>query len=287
MQDTIELSFEIPAGLHERLIAELDALGCEGFVEEDETLKAYLPSSQWGKEKAEVLLKWLQQHQMKTGWQEKLVEMQDWNAQWERSIQPIVAPPFYIRPSWADPPDDSHPWIDIVIDPKMSFGTGHHESTRLILSYLSETLKPGDKILDAGAGTAILSIAAAKLGAASVTAFDIDSWACQNAQENIGKNRVDETIRIVQGDLETIRDPKFDVILANINRHVLLEYMSGFVGRLRPGGVMLLAGLLVTDRELMIDAATSHKFVLIEEASEGEWWSAKFEKVILPEEHSA
>ena len=273
-QDTLELVFSLPPTVHEILIAELDTLGCHGFLEEAGTLKAYIPAATWNADKAAHLTRWLQARHMSSSWREARIPAQDWNVPWEQSIRPITIPPFYVRPGWASPPDAS--LIDIVIDPKMSFGTGHHESTRLMLAALPEMLRPGDRVLDAGAGTAILSIAAARLGAGRVIAFDIDPWAVANAAENIERNDAGHVVTFREGALDVIDETGFDLILANINRQVLLEYLPGFAARLRTGGRLALAGLLISDRTVMVAAARALDLSLTGEAQEGDWWAGRF-----------
>ena len=278
VEDTFELHFSIDSGLNEQLIAELDAIGCEGFLEEESGLKAYISVSLWNAAKADVIAEWLQNRQLKPSWREERIIPQDWNASWERSIEPILVPPFYIRPGWADPhPSDGH-IIDIVIDPKMSFGTGHHESTRLALRSMLEITMSGACVMDAGAGTAILSIAAAKLGASAVIAFDIDPWACENAAENIERNNVSDRVDFRKGSIDVVPERNFDAILANINRSVLLAYMPAFADRLQDEGALVLAGLLVTDKYITVRATELHGMVLESENREGEWWSGRFRK---------
>ncbi len=229
---TLELVFELEEAQQEFLVAELDGLGFDVFINTPDLLKAYIPAPLWNADKETHVGNWLKSRRLPAVWALTEIEARDWNAPWEKSVQPIVVPPFLVRPSWATILPEQQGLIDIVVDPKMSFGTGHHESTRLVLRSLPSLIKKGQKVLDAGAGTAILAIAAAKLGASDVIAFDIDPWTAENAEENIQQNGASSTVRFQVGGMETVTDGDFDVILANINRNVLLDYMAAFAGKL-------------------------------------------------------
>ncbi|MFK7844196.1 MAG: 50S ribosomal protein L11 methyltransferase [Rhodothermales bacterium] len=270
---TLELALTIPFPLHDLLIAELDALGFTGFVQDDEQIMSYIPFSLWTGELKRHVEAWIQQHHADADWREKEIEPQDWNKTWEESIQPIRIPPFYVRPSWAAPEADL---IDIVVDPKMSFGTGHHETTRLLLKMMPAYLKPGDKVLDAGTGTAILAIAAVKLQALSVLAFDIDPWVTDNVAENLKLNEVSHLISFRVGTLDVIPEAGFNVVLANINRNVLLEYLKDFAAKVAAGGYLFLSGVLVVDRPMMEEAAAKVGMRLVADDHEGEWWAGIF-----------
>lgn len=275
---TLEFVFELEESRQEFLIAELDGLGFDVFLSEPALLKAYITAPLWSTRKEAHLKEWLE-HQNDTGiWKQAEIEARDWNEPWEKSIQPIVVPPFLIRPSWAAIKPEQQALIDIVVDPKMSFGTGHHESTRLVLRSLSSLIKSGHRVLDAGSGTAILAIAAAKLGASEVIAFDIDAWTAENAEENIRQNEAESAVRFYVGNIETVAEDEFDVLLANINRNVLLDYMPAFARKVKPEGVLVLAGLLLEDKPVMIEAAAAAGFAFATERQEAAWWSGVFSR---------
>ena len=184
--------------------------------------------------------------------------------------------PFLFKPSWADiPPAHAHQ-IKLDINPKMSFGTGYHESTRLALRFLPAYVSESMRVLDAGAGTGILAIAAAKLGAGFVLAFDIDEWSLSNASENVRANEVQNRVEIRTGTVEVIPEKGFDLILANINRSVLIELLPVFRLKMAEGAHLILAGLLNDDRQRMLHEAFSNDLTLQDEASENEWWSGVF-----------
>lgn len=221
--DYIRLHIELADDLHELVIAELFELDFEGFEQENNLLIASVPSSRFDDVKREEITKILYSFDDAELIKEELVSPQNWNEKWENSIEPQTIGNFYVRPTWAkELPSDSD-LTELLIDPKMAFGTGYHATTRLILGWLSEIINKGDKVLDAGTGTGILGIATLKLGADSVFGFDIDEWSEDNSKENIALNEV-EGFEVKLGSTEVIpSDSVFDVILANINRNALIE----------------------------------------------------------------
>ncbi len=280
---TIELVFNIPDELHDRCIAELDSLGSGGFVQEQGVLKAYFVATDWSSQKKTGVTQWLYRHGIDTEWQERLIPDQNWNEPWEQSIRPLQIGKFMIHPSWTSGEVDAPgSLIPIVIDPKMSFGTGYHETTRMMLQMLPNYIREGDVVLDAGAGTAILAIAAVKIGASCCVAFDNDSWASENARENILRNQVEPRVVFEHGTIEDVDEMEFDVILANINRSVLIDYAGPFEGRLRNSGVVLITGLLPQDKPAVVSEYVAAGLVLVDERLEGEWWGGVFKKNRVP-----
>jgi len=277
--NAIELCLDLEDDLHELIIAELDELGSEGFVQEENILKAYVPESTWGEEQKEHLARRLDQLNTKSSWDERVIEQQDWNEPWEKSIKPIKVGEFYVRPSWSDQAhDEEERLIEIIIDPKMSFGTGHHETTRLVLRELPSFVKEGDKILDAGVGTSILSIAAIKKGAQLAIGFDIDEWAVDNGNENASRNSVQDQIVLREGSFDVIDESGFDVVFANINLNVLLDNSTFFVSKLKPNGYLLLSGVLRGDAATVKKVFESVGFQVIRYSYEGEWYCVVMQK---------
>lgn len=276
--NTIELTLHVADRLHEFLIAELADLDVESFVQEEDCLLAYLPAPRWNDVKREHVERWLLAHGAGAPVEERIVEPQNWNAQWEETLRPIAVGPFLVKPTWTSEPPEHAGQIVLEIDPKMSFGTGYHESTRLVLRLLPELVRAGDRILDAGTGTGILAIAALKLGAASAVAFDVDPWAQENAVENIYLNDVAGRAEFRAGSIEVVPEAGFDLLLANINRNVLLDLLPAFAEKTRAGGRLVLAGLLRKDRDRMLEAAAAHRCTLAREAAEGDWWAGVWEK---------
>ena len=211
------------------------------------------------------------QHLLDGATQSDWIEDQNWNEQWEKTITPIEVHPFWIRPTWHDAsvPEGK---IELIIDPKMSFGTGYHESTRLMLGALPEMVKKGDLVLDAGTGTGVLGFGALKLGAASVQAFDIDPICQENAEENASLNGLSEQFDVRTGD-ESVVSGQFDIVLANINREALRGMIPALHDMMNSDGRLGLAGLLTTDRELMVSTLQMEGLSVVRETEEGEWWS--------------
>ncbi|MFB3130923.1 MAG: 50S ribosomal protein L11 methyltransferase, partial [Rhodothermales bacterium] len=155
---------------------------------------------------------------------------------------------------------------------------GYHASTRLALRFLPDLVNEGDHVLDAGTGTGILAIAAVKLGAEWAVAFDNDPWSQQNAIENFYLNEVDAKIAFRKGSVDQVPEEPFDLILANINRTALLTMLPVFAQKTKPGGHLVLAGLLQQDRNPMLDAAAGHGLAAVKEDTEGEWWAVVLAK---------
>ena len=211
--------------------------------------------------------------------EEEEIQDRNWNAEWEQTIQPIRAGRFRVRPTWTEALPE--PGVtDLIVDPKMSFGTGHHESTRLILSRIHDMVRPGDRVLDAGTGTGVLAFAALACGAAKADSFDFDPICLENAAENAVLNGMQDRFRVELDDGSgLLADPQlfgsgsFDVVLANINREVLRHMLPALHARLKVGGRLGLAGLLISDAPIMEAALHSLGLDILESCTEGDWWS--------------
>ena len=276
---TLELTLPIPTDWQDVVVALLADLEFEGFVQEDDLLKAYLPAPSWNADHKAAVTDCLRKYGSQTAFEERAIPAQNWNQAWEQSIHPLPVGRFLIKPSWASLPPGQDDKIVLVIDPKMSFGTGYHESTRLILRVLPALVTGGEQVLDAGTGTGILAIAALKLGAATALTFDIDPWVEENVLENFERNEVTDRATYRTGALDVVLETGFDLVLANINRNVLIDMMPGLVERLRPGGHLVLAGLLREDRPEMLGHTAAHKLETERESVEGTWWSVVLRKV--------
>lgn len=271
--NTIELKVYVEGDWQEFLIAELGDLDFDVFQQEDAFVNAYISAPRWDDVKREHVENWLRSHGLAVPVEECVIPRRNWNERWEEAIKPIAVGPFLIKPTWAEVPAEHADKSVLEIDPKMSFGTGYHESTRLILRSLPNLVQGGEHVLDAGTGTGILSIAAIKLGAEWAVAFDIDPWAQQNAVENFYLNDVDGQVAFRTGDIERVPETGFDLILANINRSVLVDLLASFADKIKPEGRVVLAGLLKEDRPMMLKVAEVRGFSMVEEATEGPWWS--------------
>ena len=255
--------------LRGRLIAILDEAGFTAFEETDEALLAFIPQS----ERAAIALERILPEPVR--WEEAVIEPQNWNAVWEESFEAVTVPGFCtVRAAFHEAnPDSPH---DIIITPKMSFGTGHHATTRLMMQAMRDMDFAGKRVLDFGTGTGILAILAKKLGAAEVFALDNDEWSVENTAENIAANGAAD-ISILQGSLEEAGGYEFDAILANINRHILLQYMPGMRSLLKEGGTLLLSGILSDDESMITASAAGTELVKGTTLREGDWVAIKFE----------
>ncbi len=270
--DYIRLTLSIAEHFQELLIAELFDMDFEGFEEQEEDiLVATIRAKDFDDYKREeierILFHYGGDSKILT---EEIVHPQNWNQNWEQSIKPQTIGKFYVRPTWGEKfEDEDH--IELLIDPKMAFGTGYHATTRLILEWLPEIIKHEETVLDAGTGTGILAIAALKLGAKSVFGFDIDEWSKDNARENMLLNHV-ENFEVKLGSLETIQSGKeYDVILANINRNALIELIPDLKNHLKPGGKLLLSGLLAEDESTLLDVLNGELLTHVSTRQQQEW----------------
>ncbi|HBQ58115.1 MAG TPA: 50S ribosomal protein L11 methyltransferase, partial [Balneolaceae bacterium] len=182
-----------------------------------------------------------------------------------------------VHPTWSASPDDIGDKIELMIDPKMAFGTGYHATTRVMLEWLPEVISENEEVLDAGTGTGILAIAALKSGARSAFGFDVDEWSETNAYENILLNQV-ENFEVKLGSTEVIPEGnKYDVILANINRNTLIELLPELTEFLKEDGKLLLSGLLEEDEEVMLKQPAVQKFTHVGTRQHKEWIAILFE----------
>ncbi len=256
----------------EILPAALSDYPFEGFVEDDRGVHCYIKKDEWHgsietviREIAELYNLSLIDHISTTE-----IQHRNWNEEWERSIQPIqVSDRFVITPSW-HPVTDSAKTV-IIIDPKMTFGTGYHETTRLMIRMMEQYVRPDTTVLDVGTGTGILAIAAVQLGAARAVGIDIDEWSMDNGIENAQRNHVADRIDIRIGSMDVVTESSFDVILANIIRNTILELLDEMLAKIALKGTILFSGLLTTDREIITDALSKRGFNVITVLQENDW----------------
>jgi len=250
----------------ELLIPELEALGFEGFEETDDALKAYIPEERLDEDA------WAERRLPATV---NRLEDQNWNQVWESNFDPVVIGDFCaVRADFHKPIRGiAH---ELVITPKMSFGTGHHATTRLMIQAMRTLPIEGRKVVDFGTGTGVLAILAEHLGAEAIWALDNDPWSIENAQENAKRNGAAKTTWHLAENLEGV--PVADVVLANINRHILLQFMGPLHALLAPGGLLLLSGILSADRPVIAEAATATGLSITEDAQEGDWVAQLWKK---------
>ena len=230
-------------------------LNIDGISEEVNCIKVYAQDNEVNIDSIENQLSILKANNLIRNFmvQENFVASRNWNEEWEKGRGVInVTDRIIIKPSFKDYTPRINELV-ITLDPKMSFGTGDHQTTKICIILLEKYLKPGVKVLDAGSGTAILSIAAAKLGADHVTAFDIDDWSYENGAENVKLNNVSDIVNVRKCELYEIEENDFDIIIANIQRNILSELASGFNLRLKKNGLLILSGLLEDEKEIILD----------------------------------
>lgn len=256
------------------LIAELADIGFESFSEEADGLKAYISACRYRSRAVNSIY----ERYVKAGPEKLSFEVQrlggrNWNVVWESNFEPVViAGKCLIRaPFHAANPDIAH---EIIIEPKMSFGTGHHETTSLAVEWLLEMDLKDKAVLDMGCGTGVLAILAAKKGAQPVTAIDNYLYAWENTQENAERNSV-QNIQILHGDASLLGKETYDVIIANITRNVLLEDMAKYHQVLNTGGVLLLSGFLSFDKDTIFAEADRLGLKLVGEKKQEDWVSLK------------
>lgn len=276
----IKLVIEVSEKYQESLIAELINMDFDAFEQRKGQIITYITKENFGITDREHIDQLLAAYPG-DGFieSEEVVADQNWNKQWEETIQPQTVGRFFIKPTWSHDrvPDGK---ILLEIDPKMSFGTGYHETTRLMLQVLPDVISDNDSIIDAGTGSGILSIAAIKLGAKYALAFDIDDWSISNTKENILLNGVADQISVKKGSSEVIPETeKADVILANIERNTILEILPDLDKALMKNGVLLLSGLLEGDKKTVLNQLQEH-FEIIGISKENEWIAIHAQKTV-------
>ncbi len=261
----------------EILIAELADIGFESFSEEETGFKAYITACDYrAKAVKEIFERDRVSSPQKLSFEVTKIGSQNWNAVWEGNFEAVtIGQRCHIRAPFH--PKQSHTDFDIVIEPKMSFGTGHHETTSLVVEWLIETDVQAKSVLDMGCGTGVLAILAAKKGAKPVTAIDNYLFAYENTIENAERNGIDD-MKVLHGDANLLGDDTYDVVIANITRNVLLEDMAAYNKVLRSGGMLFLSGFLSFDKEVIIDEAMSLGLQNGGEKTLKDWVSLKFIK---------
>ena len=256
------------------------SLGDEGpydsFDETPQGVKAYVPTEQYDPSFLEQCIDEVRSvaERLKCTYVVTELPDKDYNEAWEKGHQAVLVEDFcYVRAPFHEARNDVK--YDIVIEPKMSFGTAHHATTYLMLSLLEGEAVEGRRVLDMGSGTGVLAILAAKKGAAYVEAIDVDEWAFRNAQENFERNGV--TVNALLGDASSLTpDKHFDLILANINRNILLRDMPAYAAVLNAGGTLLLSGFYEHDVEALQERAAELGLRLRQQRSRNDWTALRF-----------
>ena len=269
MSDFIQISFtDLQPEQKDILVAQLADAGFEGFEEADDKLEAFISRSAYNRSLLEEIT-----FKYQLSFKEASIENINWNQVWESNFQPVIVGHFVAIRA------DFHPPInkvehEIIITPKMSFGTGHHATTYMMIEQMKELDFKGKKVFDFGTGTGILAILAEKLGASNVFAIDNDDWSIENAKENIERNNCHK-INIIRAS-DTSAEEKFEIILANINKHVILQNLTALKKQLTENGILLISGILEEDKAEILTATTQQKLHLTNELVKAKWLCLKF-----------
>lgn len=238
------------------------------FANEDSTASVDLISEQLNKLVGEKMI-------FSFSVEENLVEEKNWNEEWEKSVRVIeVTDKLVIKPTFKEY-EPKPGQIIITIDPKMSFGTGEHQTTKLVMQFLETSVSKDIKVLDVGSGTGVLAIAAIKLGASKAIAVDNDEWCYNNGGENVKLNQVSDVIDVRLGEIKNIPEKDFDLITANIQKNILLDIAEEIKNRLKHNGLLILSGLLFNDETDIVKKYSLLGFELLKKKSLDEWIALK------------
>lgn len=277
----LEIKLEIePADPWKEIYTSLMAeAGCDSFMDggNENELLCYIPEKDYQEDVFKDLLETPQFPEVKISYSVAPMEDKDWNAAWEANYEPVLIDgKCYIRaPFHPSRPDAEY---EILIEPKMSFGTAHHATTAQMVSYLLETDVRGKAVLDMGAGTGVLAILATLKGANPVTAIDNDEWAYRNGVENAKHNRCDQ-LKVLLGDASLLGDDSYDIILANINRNILLQDIPQYVKCMNEEALLFLSGFYEEDLPALRYCCAQNGLKYVDHKAKDKWVAAKFEKI--------
>ena len=261
----------------------MSQIGFEGFIEGADDIQAFINEDLYVEEELNSLVDELAGLKVKVQYRFHRTEDQNWNEEWEKKYTPVIINErVLIRAPFHDHSNDLE--YTLVIEPKMSFGTGHHHTTKLMIREMGNHDLKGKRILDMGCGTGVLGIYACKLGATRVLGVDNDQWAYENALENVNRNRA-ISMEVRLGDVGVLRDEKFDMILANITRNILVRDLSAYIGHLVDGGVLLLSGILAEDVQYVLNEAYRCGLDHLNTSEESNWISLTYSYKRNPEQH--
>ncbi len=278
MSSYIEVKIEVQEELQETVIALLSDENFDSFNQEDNQVLAYISTEFF----SEKYLKEILESEFITGligdYSYAEMENINWNKKWEENFDPVYVNEQMVIKASFHKLEKSYP-LEIIINPKMSFGTGHHATTKLMSKAVLDLDMKGKTVFDAGTGTGVLAILAEKRGAIKIDTNDIDEWAFENAPENFQTNNCNN-IKIENGIFQkcVTKQDKYDVILANINKNVLLEEVPHYANHLIENGYLVISGFYVSDEEDLISLAQKNHLILVKEQSENNWASIVFQK---------
>lgn len=253
--------------------------GCDSFMDGDaeNELLCYIPEKDYNEDVFKDLLENPEFPEVKISWSVAPMEDKDWNAAWEANYEPVLIDgKCHIRAPFHTPVPEAE--YEIVIEPKMSFGTAHHATTAQMVSYLLETDVRGKAALDMGSGTGVLAILATMKGAEPVTAIDNDEWAYRNGIENAQHNHC-EQLKVLLGDASLLGDEHYDIILANINRNILLQDIPHYVECMNDGALLFLSGFYEEDLPALRYCCAQNGMKYLDHKTRDKWVAARFEKI--------
>jgi ribosomal protein L11 methyltransferase len=255
----------------EILIAELGYAGFESFVETDDGVTAYIQKEEWNDNILDDI-QILNSDEFEITYTFNEIEQTNWNEEWEKNFNPIIVDdlcavraPFH---------DSFNTKFDIIIEPKMSFGTGHHETTHMMIQHILKNDFSGKRVLDMGCGTGVLAILAELKGASKIDAIDIDNWCYLNSLENIERNNC-KNVTIYEGDATLLQGNKYDIIIANINRNILLTDLKQYASCLSKDGILFLSGFYENDIKIIETECNKYMLKLVETLERNNWVSLK------------
>lgn len=256
----------------EILIAELGVAGFESFVETDNGIIAYIQKQDWNQSILDNI-QILNSDEFTISFTSDEIEQTNWNQEWEKNFNPIIVDTLCtVRAPFHEKPNTKY---DIVIEPKMSFGTGHHETTHMMIQHILNNDFKNKSVLDMGCGTGVLAILSEMKGAKPIDAIDIDNWCYLNSLENVERNNC-KHISVFEGDVSLLEGKKYDIILANINRNILLKDIKVYASCLNKNGILFLSGFYRDDIPILEEECRKYMLKLNDKLERNNWVSLKF-----------
>ena len=277
MSNYIELEFTVEPKEQgsDVLIAQLSDIGFESFIENNSGFTAYITEDSFDETQLNIALSFCKDF-FKFSYEKKIIPQQNWNKEWESNFQPIeIEGKCYIRAPFHEAKAGFI--YDVIIEPKMSFGTGHHDTTQLMIGKLMSLDIKNKSLLDMGCGTGVLAIVASMIGANPITAIDIDEWSYENTLENLQKNNI-ANVAVFKGDATLLKGKMFDTILANINKNILLRDMSFYFNSLETKGNLVISGFFETDINELVKRAEESGLKLEGKQVSNTWATVHFIK---------
>jgi ribosomal protein L11 methyltransferase len=258
----------------EILIAELGYAGFESFVETDEGVTAYIQKDEWYDAILEDI-QILNSEEFEISYTSEEIEQTNWNEEWEKNFNPIIVDDqCSVRAPFHEKPNTDY---DIIIEPKMSFGTGHHETTHMMIQYILSNDFVDKSVLDMGCGTGVLAILAEMKGAQPIDAIDYDNWCYLNSLENVERNN-SKHITVLEGDASILSGRHYDIVIANINRNILLQDIKIYSETLNANGTLFLSGFYNDDIPIIVEECNIFSLKHVETLERNNWVALKFEK---------